>query len=212
MNININYLPIKTRNLLEKLSAQSFIKKFYLTDGTATALFLNHRRSDDLDFFSEKSFKINILIADLKKIGKFQSFQSFKDNLVGEIDNIKISFFYLPYKLLNPPIKYKNLMIAQLVDLALMKILSISQRGAKRDFIDLYFLCQKIKPLDDFLKFFPKKFGKFDFNIYHIIKSLSYFEDAEKDKMPKMYTDIDWEEIKKFFKQEKTKLIKEFLI
>lgn len=211
MNFNLNYLPVKTRNLLEKLASQKFAKNFYLAGGTAAELFLNHRRSDDLDFFSEKEFNFAILIKHLKEVGKFLGMKSAEDTLLGNLDDIKISFFSLPYKLLESPLKYKNLSIATPIDLALMKILAISDRGTKRDFIDLYFLCQKVKTLEEFMCLFQKKFGKYDYNIYHIIKSITYFEDAEQDEMPKMYAEIDWKKVKKFFSQEKPKLAKIFL-
>jgi len=211
MNIDLNYLPQKTRNLLESLSSVGFVKKFYLAGGTAVALFLNHRRSDDLDFFSEKVFNTPILIKNLKKVGEFKAVKSSENTLVGKLDEIKISFFTLPYGLLETPIRYKNLFIAKPIDLATMKILAISDRGTKRDFIDLYFLCQKIKPLDELLFFFQKKFGQYDYNIYHIIKSLTYFEEAEKDEMPKMYLNVSWKEVRRFFEQGKPKLAKKFL-
>ena len=40
------------------------------------------------------------------------------------------------------------------------------------------------------------------FNIIHIFKSMTYFEDAEEDPMPKMIIPISWNEIKKYFKEE----------
>lgn len=211
MNINLDFLPSKNKNLLEGLADSGFIKKFYLAGGSAVALFFNHRRSNDLDFFSEKEFYTPILIKNLKKIGKFEAAKSPENTLIGNLDDIKISFFTLPYGLIEVPAKYKNLSIAKPLDLATMKILAISHRGTKRDFIDLYFLCQRIKPLDELLYLFQKKFGKYDYNIYHILKSLTYFENAENEKMPKMYISIDWERVKKFFEQEKPKLAKQFL-
>ena len=154
MNIDLNYLPPEPRELLEKLSGVRFIKKFYLAGGTSVALFLNHRRSDDLDFFSEKEFNTPILIKNLKKLCEFVGTKTSENTLIGKLDGIKISFFSLPYGLLEEAVKYKNLSIAKPLDLAAMKILAISDRGTKRDFIDLYFLCQKIKPLDEFLYLF----------------------------------------------------------
>lgn len=149
MILNINNIPLKTRALLEKLSNQEFMGKFYLAGGTAAALFLGHRRSDDLDFFSEQEFNSSILIKNLKKIGKFEGIKTAENTLIGRLNGIKISFFTLPYKFLKSPVEYKNLFVAQLEDLATMKILAISDRGTKRDFIDLYFLCQKIMSFTD---------------------------------------------------------------
>lgn len=212
MNFDLNNIPVKPRFLLRELSEQKFMRDFYLAGGTAVALFFRHRQSQDLDFFTQKSFSSPNLIKNLKTLGKFQGFKSSKDTLSGNLNDIKVSFFSLPYGLLNPSLKYKNLQIADIIDLALMKILAISDRGTKRDFIDLYFICQKIKPLDELLFLFQKKFGKYDYNIHHIIKSLSYFDDAEKDKMPKMYIRVGWHEVKDFFIKEKPKLARKFLI
>ena len=211
MSVDLNNLPLKTRVILEKLSEAEFIKNFYLAGGTAAALFLNHRRSDDLDFFSEKEFRTPTLIKKLKKLGHFKGLKSAEDTLIGELNGIKISFFTLPYKLLERPLKYKSLRLARLIDLAAMKILAISDRGVKRDFIDLYFLCQRVKPLDELLYSFQKKFGKYDYNIYHIIKSLTYFDEAEIEEMPNMYIKINWKTVKDFFEKEKPKLAKKFL-
>lgn len=198
------------RVVMEKLSSTGFIKKFYLAGGTAVALYFHHRRSDDLDFFSEKSFQEIALIKNLKKVGRFEGLKSAEDTLMGELGGVKISFFTLPYKLLEPPVKYKNLKVVTPVDLALMKILAISERGTKRDFIDLYLLCRRVKSLDEFLLLFQKKFGKYDFNIQHIIKSLTYFDDADKGEMPEMYVAIEWREVKNFFLNQKMTLAKKF--
>jgi predicted nucleotidyltransferase component of viral defense system len=211
MSVDLSNLPSKTRMSLEKLSEADFIKNFYLAGGTAVALFLNHRRSDDLDFFSEKEFRTPTLIKNLKRLGSFKGLKSAENTLIGELNGIKISFFTLPYKLLETPLKYNKLRIARFLDLAAMKILAISDRGVKRDFIDLYFLCQKVKPLDELLCFFQKKFGKYDHNIYHIIKSLTYFEEAEIEETPNMYIRTNWKTVKNFFEKEKVKLAKKFL-
>ena len=209
--INFDFLPPKTRLLLEKLSHQSFIADFYLAGGTAMALFLNHRRSDDLDFFSEKEFNQTILIKKLKEIGDFEGFKNAENTIIGKLDGIKISFFTLPYALLEPAEKQENIAIAQLTDLAAMKILAISDRGTKRDFIDLYWLCQEFKPLEELLSIFQKKFGKYNYNLYHVIKSLVYFEDANTDAMPQMRVNLEWDKVKRFFTGEKEKLAKKFL-
>ncbi|MFY9461705.1 MAG: nucleotidyl transferase AbiEii/AbiGii toxin family protein [Candidatus Sungiibacteriota bacterium] len=210
MNFSLENIRPNVRRLLEKLSASDYIKKFYLAGGTAVALFFHHRRSDDLDFFSAESFQETTLIKHLKKLGKFQNLKSEEDTLAGRLDGIKISFFTLPYALLEKPLQYKNLSVATPVDLALMKILAISDRGTKRDFIDLYLLCEHIKSLDELLILFQKKFGKYDFNIQHIIKSLSYFDDADKGEMPELYIDVKWGEVKRFFQNERLNLARKF--
>ncbi|MDP1689204.1 MAG: nucleotidyl transferase AbiEii/AbiGii toxin family protein [bacterium] len=204
-------LPLKTRTLFLKLADTDFIRDFYLAGGTAIALFFAHRESNDLDFFTTKIFSEPLLIKDLNHIGTFMGERSGRGTLLGTLDQIKVSFFVLPYGLIEKPIAHKHLLIAQPIDLAAMKILAISDRGKKRDFIDLYYLATHIKPLDELFWDFQKKFGKYDYNLHHIIKSLVYFEDADNDEMPKMYIDLDWKIVKQFFINEKPRLAKKFL-
>lgn len=83
-----------------------------------------------------------------------------------------------------------------------MKIDAISTRGKKRDFIDLYFMCQKGITLKKLLSFYERKFGELNSNIIHIQKSLVYYIDADVEEMPKMIKKVKWEEVKVFFEKE----------
>lgn len=96
------------------------------------------------------------------------------------------------------------------MDIAAMKIDAIGGRGVKRDFIDLYFLCKEFS-LEDCLNFYIKKYPNRKDNIFHIIKSLNYFDDALKLGEPQMFVPIDWEEIMKYFKVETNKVADQFL-
>ena len=92
-------------------------------------------------------------------------------------------------------------------DIAAMKIDAIASRGAKRDFVDLYFICGAGYTLGEILKFYHKKYGAAaSANGIHIQKSLVFFNDAEPDKMPKMLKEAEWEEIKRYFEHEIKKL------
>jgi len=82
-----------------------------------------------------------------------------------------------------------------------MKIAAISERGTKRDFIDLYFILQKITLAEAF-NFYDRKYQKLSSNLVHIKKSLVYFDDAENDPMPKMIISVSWEKVKFFFEGE----------
>ena len=56
---------------------------------------------------------------------------------------------------------------------------------------------------------YQKKFEMFKQDLYHVYKSLIYFDDAEKDPMPEMYEKAEWEQIKSFFTQQVNQLIEE---
>ncbi|MCG2692158.1 nucleotidyl transferase AbiEii/AbiGii toxin family protein, partial [Microgenomates group bacterium] len=111
---------------------------------------------------------------------------------------VKLSFFMYPYRMLYPFLEYSGVKMADLKDIACMKLDAISRRGTKRDFIDLFFICQQFE-LKYLLKLFEKKFQKLNVPIWHVIKSLIYYEDAEKNDLPKMLVPVDWEEVKQYF-------------
>ena len=76
-----------------------------------------------------------------------------------------------------------------------MKVLAISDRGSKKDFVDIYFLLKKYS-LKEILDFFNKKYASYNYNTMHILKSLVYFVDAEEDADPIYLRPTDWEEVK----------------
>lgn len=116
------------------------------------------------------------------------------------------TLFKYEYPLLRHPDQYGNLKIANCLDVAAMKLDAISGRGAKKDFIDLFFLMDIFSLLDLF-KAYDEKYGVEIGNEYHLLKSLVYFEDAENQPMPKMLKPVEWSEIKKTIIQ-KVKQIK----
>jgi len=98
--------------------------------------------------------------------------------------------------------------MADIRDIAAMKIDAIATRGAKRDFIDLYFICKAGYQLAEILDFYNKKYGELASNLIHIQKSLVFFNDAEPDEAPRMLKEIGWDEVKKYFENEVKKLVK----
>lgn len=80
-----------------------------------------------------------------------------------------------------------------------MKILAISDRGSKKDFVDLFVLLKKYS-FHDILKFFIEKYKDYNYNMLHVLKSLVYFFDADLDPEPVYINLINWAEIKKVIK------------
>lgn len=191
----------KTKNILALLVKSGLLKNAYLAGGTACALQLGHRISYDLDFFTQKKFEPLSLVKKLEKIEGFKLDKTAWGTILGSFGKIRFSLFYYPYPLLYSPKNFSGIKITDLKDIAAMKIVAISERGAKRDFIDLYAISQKIS-LKKCLFLYNKKYGKLASNLLHVLKSLIYFEDAEKEPMPKMLISTSWEKIKNFFKEE----------
>lgn len=196
-----------TRGCLELLGAQSFAAPFYLAGGTALALHLGHRLSFDLDFFRPDDFDSDILVAQLKPLGNLVVDQKSEFTFNGKLNGVKVSFFRYPYPLFKPSVMYGAVKLAAIEDIACMKLDAISSRGTKRDFIDLFFICRHGYELQQLFLDFDKKYKGAKYNRGHLLKSLTYFADAEDEKLPEMHQKVDWEKVKSFFIKQVPKLI-----
>ena len=129
-------------------------------------------------------------------------FDEAKHTINGSLNNIKISFFKYEYPLIKELHHYNLIALADIFDIALMKLIAISGRGSRKDFVDLYCILRSELSMDDLFKLLPEKYGAGRANTYHILKSLTYFEDAEKEPLPRMLEPFEWEECKNFFSRE----------
>lgn len=187
----------KTKCVLESLNKSGITKDFYLAGGTALALYLGHRFSIDLDFFSPDFSYTPNFKNKLSEIGNLTIDEETEDTFNGSIDGVKVSFLKYPYPLISPKEKYmENVYLAGKEDIAIMKLEAIAGRGSYKDFIDIYFLLQEFS-LGDILNNLKKKFDGIDYNTMHLIKALNYFDDVENSEMPQMIKKVNWEDIKK---------------
>ncbi|MGB9497850.1 MAG: nucleotidyl transferase AbiEii/AbiGii toxin family protein [Dissulfuribacterales bacterium] len=108
---------------------------FYLAGGTALALQLRHRKSDDLDFFSTRPFNTDVLLATIQATRVFFTSQG---TIHCEVEGIRVSFLYYEVPLIAAPAVWRGIKVAHWRDIGAEKIKTISQRGAKKDFCDLY--------------------------------------------------------------------------
>lgn len=191
------------------LSRLDFVSRYFLAGGTACALYLGHRLSFDLDWFSEHPVEPRIIVSKLKNLGKLEVLQNDEGTFNGSFNDVKLSFFIYPYPLLFPLKDYQGIKIADIKDIACMKLDAISRRGTKRDFIDLYFIC-KDYGLTYLLELYKKKFAKFNVPTWHVVKSLDYFNDAEENDLPEMLQPVNWQQVKHFFTGETNRLAKKW--
>lgn len=196
----------KAAETLRKLSESSVLAPFYLAGGTGLALRLGHRRSVDLDFFNLELFQQDVLIQKVQKLGRFSVLSRDQGALHADFDGTKISFLSFDYPLLFPCEIFNDVQVADSRDIACMKVSAIAGRGTKRDFIDLCTASQ-IFGLAPILGWFRKKYAAANYSMVHILKSLTYFEDAEKDPHPDMLVPTSWEEVKRFLAVEVPKLL-----
>lgn len=195
-------LSAQTQANLAFLSATPFIRNYYLAGGTALSLYYGHRFSNDLDFFSPQPEQPMTIEVQLKDHGNLEVFQNDEGTFNGQLNGVKLSFFAYPYPMISPLIHYHEISVASVDDIACMKLSAISSRGTMRDFIDLYFICQKEKSLPELLALFGKKYKGVKYNKLHLLKSLVYFEDAQKDIKPKMIEKVDWITVTGYFQSQ----------
>lgn len=190
-------LPGNTKAILAILGKSEIIQKAYLAGGTALALQLGHRISYDLDFFIQEEFDEKMLLPEVKKISGFQLEEIAWRTILGKLEDLRFSIFYYKYPLLYPTKTFGAIKVADVPDIAAMKIGAIASRGSKRDFVDIYFICKEAASLKEIIQLYDKKYGNLATTKMHIIKSLVYFEDAEPDEMPRMLKKATWKDVKK---------------
>lgn len=198
----------RAKDHLALLGRSGLFKDAYLAGGTGAALQLGHRISVDFDFFTRQEFIPQAFAQALARLGSFDAEQADRGTVQGIFEGVRLSLFFYDHRLIHTPLKYLALDLADLQDIAAMKVDAVASRGMKRDFIDLYFICQSGYRLGDLLDFYNQKYARLASNLIHIQKSLVYFEDAESDPMPRMLKELRWEEVKKYFVDEVKKLAK----
>jgi len=198
-------LPKNAKNALAVLGKSGILQQAYMAGGTGLALQINHRFSFDFDFFTANKFDTEILVQRIKElIPEFELEKKEWRTILGKIRSTRFSLFYYAYPLLFGTQKFLGIDIADIKDIAPMKIAAISDRGSKKDFIDLYFIIkiEKKLSLEECLELYDEKFKSLKENKVHVLKSLTYFEDADKQSGLKMIKKADWKEVKKFFQRE----------
>ena len=189
-------------------SKHELYNKFYFSGGTALSeYYLQHRYSEDLDFFSEteiESADLNLFLTTQKeKFGakQIQYTQSFNRNIFfvsyGKEHELKVEFTYYPFARLEKGLVEGNLEIDSALDIAVNKAFTLTQQARGRDYFDLYMLNKKYG--FDFQDLLKKARQKFDYPVNflelgkNLMKVYSFLDD------PVLIVDIDRAEIENYF-------------
>lgn len=181
------YLQILNKEQTEILPQLVFLKnqQFYLAGGTALAFQLGHRTSLDFDFYTLSHFDPQLLYQKIEKLFNQKAKITVKeeDTLICNVLSVDLSFFWYKYPLIKKPLETKELLIASLEDIAAMKLISISQRPVKRDYIDVFYLL-KVFNLGEMFSFVKNKYP--NFNQYFSLRALTYFSDLKDEEERKI--------------------------
>ncbi len=194
---------------------------FYLAGGTGLSLQLGHRISVDLDLFSA-SVRLDepgrrSLLARLQGEGPVEIDESREGTLHLLIEGAAVSLLRYPYPLLKETRLWRpaggsgaGLRVASLEDIGLMKAAAIVGRGSKKDFVDLRAIVRKI-PLERLLRRAEEKFPDHRDFLVQAAKAFVYFEDAEREAMPRLLAPCDWEEVKGYFERTAPRILRKLL-
>ena len=198
MKFHLEGLNGKQLQILRKFGKEFDQRGFYLGGGTALAVYFSHRLSAGLDWFTSNPIDDALLLAEsLRRAGlNFTTTQSASGTLHGTLMGVRISFLEYRYPLLQSPTIWRKMgcSLASLDDLACMKLSAIAGRGARKDFCDIYVLGKKHRPLPELIQLYQQKFKMDD--ISPVLYGLSYFDDAESERMPHMLLNVQWRTIK----------------
>jgi predicted nucleotidyltransferase component of viral defense system len=170
---------------------------FYLAGGTALALQEGHRVSIDLDFMSATFSNPEELIQTVRDSEvDFEVTMTSSRTVYITMGGVQVSFFGYDYPQLEAVLHLEEalLPVAHSDDIAAMKLAAIASRGSRKDFVDLWLLVSRHRSLQAYLDLFQKKFRMRDTG--HVVRSLSYFDDADEEPELRMLIELDWEQVK----------------
>jgi hypothetical protein len=203
--LQISTVEPSTLELLINLQKLELLKSTRLVGGTALALQLGHRLSIDLDFFGEVEGDTESIGMALQDEGFSVMWTNNTKNIhIYSVNGIKTDIVnYRRYAWIEDLVELDGVRLAGLKDIAAMKIAAITNRGSRKDFVDIYFLLEHFS-MKEIMDLYLEKFP--DGSSFLAYKSLLYFEDAEKQIMPKMLIPATWANIKKRISAEVKKM------
>ena len=202
-------LPATSGELLASLTSRGAAEfhGWVLAGGTGLALQLGHRISEDFDFFCTRDVNTAALFDRLREVATCETLYSDEHTLTVLVDGVKLSFFQVRDPFLFPATPFSFFEVADLRDIGLMKLLEVTNRGSCKDFVDLFTLLKTGPSLSDYLQLLPRKYGLGRLNPYQVATSLTYFEDAEAEPLPRMLVPFEWSACKEFFIREVRALV-----
>ena len=183
-----------TLAILKKIMSVPALQQFNLVGGTSLSLQIGHRISIDLDLLSNKDFNNSTVIQALEPLGELTVLVDNPPFLQARLNDVKLDFLKYPYPFVQNYQEIEGVRLVSIENIGTMKLTAIARRGAKKDFFDLYFLLERYT-LGQLVEHFEQTLPHVD--PFHIVKSLTYFDDADKELNPEMLINVSWQTVKK---------------
>ena len=183
--------------LLIQLQDKKYLNNFYLAGGTALALRLGHRKSVDIDLFSDFSFDAGSILEHLSADFRFNLFFSAINTIKGSINEVQVDILAHRYPLIGEPYSEGGISILSTEDIIAMKLNAIATSGQRiKDFVDIYFLLE-IYSIGQMISFYKKKYT--EYNEVLVLKSITWFDDVIENDWPVILNQpgLKWEDVKR---------------
>lgn len=203
----IQILTAEQKIFLAELSQNQYLRSnFYFTGGTALSeIYLRHRYSEDLDFFtSGKMLNNTTITVFLRRLAKMYHF-TYRSQTFGYAifctlkfprkKILKVDFSTYPYKQLDKRVTYHNFEVDSLLDITVNKLSLLSQRIEVKDFVDLYFLLQKFSLWDliEGVKI------KFNMEITPFLLASDFLKVDDFTSLPRMIKPLTLDQLRHYF-------------
>ncbi len=183
-DLRLECLLDRARDVLIKLIQHAYMKNFVLVGGSALALHLCHRLSEDLDFFTYKdTFDVN-KIRNIVNAFKYKEIVNISDEQIDVfLQGVRVTFFNARWKFLEPE-RITTLNVASLKQIAIMKTNVLFLRAKYRDYYDLYFLSNifSLREIFDFSKDILS-----GINLKLFISALLFIDDIEDEDIEHLH-------------------------
>lgn len=207
-------LAAHTKSVFIRLSDLDCIKEFTLIGGTALALQINKRKSEDLDFciwsrnLKKDKPEVNwpVIEKELETVGSIDSRDILGlDQVNFIVDGVKISFLAKQFNLspvTKPVAIHNSIKAADITAIGAMKIELILRRSEFRDYYDIYSILREGQSLKELVG----AASKYSNHRLKIRDALSFLANGTNYKREKSFAllepayDIDHREIEEFIK------------
>lgn len=153
------------------------LRDFIVVGGTALALQIGHRKSEDIDLFTQRDINIPTLSTHLETTYGFQPSFFERNTLKGQIQEVKVDLITFPYAWISPFVEEEGARLAAIADIAAMKLSAICQNGTRlKDFIDIAYISCHMS-FADMIEAYERKFPQANPAIP--MKAIDYFNDID---------------------------------
>lgn len=197
-------------NLILEIQNLASVQSFSLAGGTNLALRFNHRKSVDIDLFSntiigvsgfetvqkelQEHFADDLLFCQIENADAGNQFCFLKSLIKRGNDPIKVEFLQ-NFQYLDQPEIHNGIRVLSVKDIGLFKLRSASSRKAKKDIYDLDYITDQI-PLADLLFSLQLKTDKFEAEEFKCLFDLDDEASPLQDlNLLLSFDDIDYTEL-----------------